>query len=81
MYPIQYIQNTHLYLNMYSNQKQKQKEKYPKYTKNVLLAGDTKNTAKSDLLAFISCTSLCRLHFGSFGPEIKQNWEKMTKSS
>ena len=49
--------------------------------KNVLLAGDTKNTAKSDLLAFISCTSLCRLHFGSFGPEIKQNWEKMTKSS
>ena len=80
MYPIQCIQNTHLYLKHVFKSETKE-EKYPKYTKNVLLAGDTKNTAKSDLLAFISCTSLCRLHFGSFGPEIKQNWEKMTKSS
>ena len=45
--------------------------KVSKIHKNVLLAMVIQKT-KSDLLAFISCTSLlCRLHFGSFGPDIK----------
>ena len=59
------------YKNVFKYVSTKTKKKYPKYTYNVLLALVIQKT-KSDLLAFISCTSLlCRLHFGSFGPDIK----------